>query len=165
MNNSIVVSNSTPIILLQKIGQLGLVQKLYSKIYIAKAVFQEVIIDGADKIEQNDFLAKYNWIEIVKIKNVEAKQMFTTSLHDGEVETMILAMEKSADLCILDDLLARKYAKRFNLNITGTLGLLIAAKKRGIVKEIKPLIEQLVDIGMFVGRDLYNSVISMAREE
>lgn len=159
-----VVSNSTPIILLQKIGYLDLLQKLYSKIYIAKAVYREIFIDGIEKTEKHDFLLKYNWIEIVEIKNIEAKKMFTTSLHDGEVETMILAMEKSADLCILDDLLARKYAKGFDLNVTGTLGLIVTAKKKGFIKEVKSLIDKLIDVGMFIGEDLYNIIISMANE-
>jgi len=58
MNDFVIVSNSTPIILLYKIGQLDLMQKLYSKIYIAQAVYQEIIINGADKIGQDDFLSK-----------------------------------------------------------------------------------------------------------
>ena len=164
MSNPVVISNSTPIILLQKIGQLDLLEKLYSKIYIPEAVYREVIIDGFEKINKNDFIAKYKWIEIEKIKNVEAKKMFTTSLHDGEVETMILAMEKTADLCILDDLLARKYARKFNLNITGTLGILIAAKNEQYIKEVKPLINKLIDVGMFIGDNLFNTIMSMAGE-
>ena len=164
MNNLVVVSNSTPIILLQKIGQLELFQKLYSKIYIAKAVYREVIIDGFEKVNQDDFISKYNWIKIVDIKNIEARKIFAASLHSGEVETMILAMEQFADLCILDDLLARKYAKRFDLNVTGTLGVLVAAKKKRLIKDVKSIINQLMDVGMFIGNDLYDIILSIADE-
>jgi len=164
MNKPVVVSNTTPLILLQKIGQLELIQKLYTKIYIAEAVYQETVIEGNETTSRDDFVSKRDWIEIVEISNKDAKKMFTTNLHEGEVETMILAIEKSADLCIIDDLIARKYAKKLNLNITGTLGVVIVGKKRGIIKEVKPMINQLIDVGMYIGTDLYSTIISIAGE-
>jgi predicted nucleic acid-binding protein len=109
MSKPIVVMNSTPIILLQKVGRLGLLNLLYSKVYIPEAVYKEVITDGKSK--NDDFISANSFIEIVKVQNVEAKKLFKSNLHEGEVETIMLAMEKGADLCVLDDLLARKYAK------------------------------------------------------
>ena len=163
MSNHIVIANSTPIILLQKIGQLELLNKLYSKIYIPEAVYKEVIIDGN---KGDDFISAASFIEVSKIQNIKAKKLFATSLHEGEVETIMLAMEMTADLCILDDLLARKYAKNAGLNITGTLGVLIAAKSKGYIKEVKPIMDRLIyDEGMFVDNDLYSSVLIIVKED
>ncbi|MDR2571476.1 MAG: DUF3368 domain-containing protein [Oscillospiraceae bacterium] len=164
MNNPIVVVNSTPVMLLQKIGKLDLLQKLYNKIYIAEAVHQELIIDRTDKTNNNDFILFNEWIEIVKIQNDEARKTFVTSLHIGEVETMILALERSADLCVLDDLLARKHAKRLNLNIIGTLGVLITAKKLILIDAVKPLVDKLISEGMYISDELYKSVLSLTDE-
>ncbi|MCL2512922.1 MAG: DUF3368 domain-containing protein [Oscillospiraceae bacterium] len=165
MDKPVVAVNSTPIILLQKIGRLNLLQKLYSEVYIPKAVYKEVIIDGIEKISgQEDFLMINNWINVVDIQNENAKKMFATNLHAGEVETIILAMERTVDLCILDDLLARKYAVKFNLNVTGTLGVLIAAKKQGYIKSVKPLLDMLVSVGIYVSEELYNNVALLAGE-
>lgn len=61
-----------------------------------------------------------------------AKVMFKSQLQDGEVEAMILAKEKDADIVIIDDQNAKKYAKYLGLPVTGTLGILIKAKKRDI---------------------------------
>ena len=163
MNESIIISNSTPIILLHKIGQLDLLQKLYGKIYIADAVYKEVIIDGANMAGQ-DFIKQNKWIEIINIEDINAKKMFITSLHDGEVETIILAMEMNADLCVLDDLLARKHAKNFGLQITGTLGILIEAKNKSYVKEVKPILEKLKEIGMYIDSELYSTILLNANE-
>ena len=159
-----VVANSTPIILLQKIGHLDLLQRLYGKVFIAQAVYQEIAIEESGKAGERDFLLIYNWIEVTKVQNVDAKKMFVTSLHAGEVETIILATEKSADLCIFDDLLARKYAKMFDLNVTGTLGVIIAAKKGNYVDSVKPLLDKLVFVGMYVSEELYNTALSLAGE-
>ena len=160
-----IVVNSTPLILLHKIGHLDLLQKLYGKVHIAEAVYQEVIIDGADKTGNSDLIPQDKWIEISKIHNDNARKAFVTSLHIGEVETMILAMEKSADLCVLDDLLARKYAKRLNLNVIGTLGVLVAAKRLKHIASVKPLLDQLKSVGMFISDGLYSSVLSLADEK
>jgi len=165
MDSPIVVVNSTPIILLQKIGQLDLLQKLYGRVYIAEAVYQEVIIDGAEKDGGNDFILQGNWIKVSKIHNDAARKAFVTSLHIGEVETMILAMEMSADLCVLDDLLARKHAKRLAINVIGTFGILIAAKKLKYIDSVKPLIDKLMSAGMFISDSLYESVLFLADEK
>jgi len=164
MNVPVVVANSTPVILLQKIGHLDLLQKLYSKIFIAQAVYEEIIIDESGNINERDFLLINKWIEVIKVQNIDAKKMFLTSLHAGEVETIILAMEKHADLCIFDDLLARKYAKKFDLNVTGTLGVLIAAKKKNYINSAEPLLDKLVSVGMYISGELYDTVLSLAGE-
>jgi len=78
------------------------------------------------------------------IKNVMARDVYKTQLHDGEVEVMILGKELDADLVIIDDKNAKKHAKFLGFNVTGTLGVLIAAKERGLVAEMKPLISELI---------------------
>lgn len=165
MSDYTVVVNATPVILLHGIDQLELLRLLYAKIYIPEAVYAEVITDCDEKINGHDFIKDNDWIEVVRIHNTGAKKLFTTSLHAGEVETMILAMQTTADLCILDDLLARKHAKYIGLSITGTLGVLVAAKNRGLIKEVKPLVDRLIEAGMFVDKDLYSSVLISAEEE
>ena len=164
MDSTIIVVNSTPIILLQKIGHLDLLQRLYGKVFMAQAVYNEIIIEENDNTNERNFLLINNWVEVVKVQNIDAKKMFATSLHAGEVETIILAMEKSADLCIFDDLLARKYAKMFDLNVTGTLGVLIAAKKGNYIDSAKLLLDKLISVGMYVSEELYSTVLSLAGE-
>ena len=163
MDSPVVVVNSTPVIFLHSICHLDLLQKLYRKVLIAEAVHQEVIENNTDN-NGNDFISQYNWIEVLKIKNESARKTFITSLHIGEVETMILAMETSADLCVLDDLLARKHAKRLNLNVIGTLGVLVAAKKLNHIDAVKPIIDQLISGGMYLSDNVYDSVLSLANE-
>lgn len=158
-----VVVNSTPLISLATIGRLDLLQILYGKVYIPHAVFEEVYTKGKSKAG-SDIIQHMDFIEIKNIINKEAKNYFRTALHDGEVEVMVLANELKADLCVIDDLMARKYAKYLGLNVTGTLGVLIRAKEDGIIKEVKPLIEGLLENGIYIDDNLFRRILEIARE-
>mgnify|MGYP000862518243 CR=1 FL=1 len=157
-----VIANSTPLIALNKIGKLDLLKEIYKEIIIPYAVYEEVILNSNKA--SNDFIKESNFFSIKRIKNEEARKLFVTSLHKGEVEVMILAKEIKADICIIDDLLARKYAKYYNLNITGTIGILLKAKELGLITRIKPIMDELKVSGIYIDTKLYNRVLEIARE-
>ncbi|BDU50054.1 DUF3368 domain-containing protein [Haliovirga abyssi] len=158
-----VIVNSTPIISLSLIDSLYILKELYGTVFIPKAVYDEVVIKGKSKIGSNNLL-ECEYIKILEIKNKEAEKLFKTNLHSGEVEVMILYDELNADLCILDDLLARKYAKYLNYNITGTIGVLLKAKEVGLVKNIKQLLFELIKNGIYIDRKLMKKVLELANE-
>ena len=93
-----VVSNTTPLIALADIGQLDLLYKLYDEIMIPEAVFDEVESEPARTIISNA-----EWIKKIKVHHPDRKNLFSSRLHAGEVEAIILAEEESADLLIMDD--------------------------------------------------------------
>ncbi len=152
-----VISNSTPIIALCAIDQLDILKKMYGEIIVPSAVRDEVN-SKENIIKDNSFF------KVIKIKNNEAKKLFKMSLHPGEVEVLILANEIKSDLCIIDDLLARKYANYLAIKITGTLGVLIKAKQNGIIEKIKPLLDELIKNGIFISKELYTVVLNCVNE-
>lgn len=158
-----IVVNSTPLIALNKIGKLYLLKSIYGEIIIPYAVYEEVIVESNSR-DTNDFIKESGFIKIMEIKNHEAKKLFVTSLHKGEVEVMILAKELDADLCIIDDLLARRYAKYYNLTITGTIGVILKAKELCIIGAVKPIINELIDSGIYIDTKLYNKVLEISGE-
>lgn len=119
-----VIVNSTPLIALCNIDKLEVIKMLYGEIIIPKAVYEEISAKP-DSICKKMVDESLEWIKIQNIQNEMAKLMFKSQLHDGEVEVMILAKEKEADLVIIDDGNARKYAKYLELTLTGTIGVLI----------------------------------------
>ena len=157
------VVNSTPIISLHSIDRLDLLKKMYDKIYIPYAVYEEVCLDGDTAIDEN-LLMSYSNFSIVRVSNVEAGRYLKTSLHKGEIETIILANELRIDLCIIDDQIARKHAKFLGLTVTGTLGLLIKGKERGLVERVVPLMDSLIKNGIYIGNKLYADVRRMVNE-
>lgn len=91
--------------------------------------------------------------------------MYQAKLHAGEVEVMILAQEKKADLVIIDDNTAKKTAKFLGLAVTGTLGVLLKAKNLKIVDFVKPIIDKIRENGFFVTDEIYNFVLEQAEEK
>lgn len=157
------VINSTPIISLHAINKLDILCDMYHKIYIPKAVFDEVCIDGNITICKEKLLL-LPCLSIEEIKNEVAKKYFKTSLHKGEVETMILADELKANLCILDDRVARNYAKALGLRVTGTLGILLKAKEKKLIDKVTPYMDMLISQEIYISTELYKSIQRLSGE-
>lgn len=150
MHNRIVIVNSTPIIALSSIHKLDLLRELYGEVIIPKAVHDEVMVRKDSETQVSLARAK-DWVLIKNISNSETKKFFKVQLHDGEVEVMLLGKELEADLLVIDDYIAREYAKYLEFKVTGTLGIILKAKENGILKEVKPLVFDLLDNGIYIG--------------
>ena len=156
-----VIVNSTPVIGLANIGKLDILRQMYGAITIPQAVFDEIKSPSV----QRQVNANRDWIRVEQINDTSQKQMYRAKLHAGEVEVMILAQEKKADLVILDDNAAKKTAKFLGLRVIGTLGILVLAKKRGYIKEVSPVLDALKRDGFFVSDDLCDLVLRQADEK
>ena len=93
-----------------------------------------------------------------------AYKAFTSVLHAGEVEVMILAGELQADLVILDDGLARRHAKYLNLNLTGTIGVLLKAKQENVIEQLRPVLGELLERGFYLSDQVCAEVLELAGE-
>ncbi len=141
-----VISNTTPLINLLKINRLDLLKSLYEKIFVPSFVYCEVE-EGKKKAYYAD-LRKYDWIEIIELKNEDALKLLT-DLDKGEAETIAIAQELDCDLVLMDEKLGRRYAKNFNLTITGTLGILIKAKQLGLITNLTETLTELKSKGTY----------------
>lgn len=156
-----VVSNTTPIIALLKIGKLELLKDLYQEIYIPQEVFNEIEA-GINKPYYLNLLA-FDWIKIVQIQDTKSIQYFL-DLDRGEAEAIILATEMDADLILLDEVLGRFHAKHAGLKVTGTIGVLVKAKNLGHIAAIKPLLFDLREKGVWLSQTLIESILQMTME-
>lgn len=138
-----VIVNSTPLIVLCGIGKLNILKEMYEEIIIPSV--------GA-------------WVHVEQIKDHGEKKMYKAKLHDGEVEVMILAQERNADLVILDDNVAKKTAKYLGLTVTGTLGVLVKAKRQGIIEEVRPLLSEMRQNSFYVSKTVESMVLEQAGE-
>ena len=157
-----IISNTTPILSLLKIDKLNLLKELYGIVIVPFAVYQE-IEEGKEKPYYQD-LTSLDWIEIRNIKNPNSRE-YLIDLDDGEAEVLVLAKEINADLVILDEIMGRRYAKRFEINLTGTIGILLKAKETGLITSIKNLMSELVEKGTWLNPKLISKAIKMANEE
>ena len=156
----LVVSNSSPIMNLAIIGQLHLIQELFGEIIIPKEVWAELIIEGKGKPGTNE-IEKAKWIKVVKVKNDSLVKTLTKDLDVGESAAIALAIERKANLLLLDETDARNLAEFYNLTKTGVLGILMRAKKRRLIKQIKPMLEKLrIQAHFWIKPDLYDAILS-----
>lgn len=157
-----VIVNSTPLIILCGIGRLDILRQMYQKIYIPSAVFQEVTVKNDSACMQ--IQSAREWICVEQIKDESEKKMYKAKLHAGEVEVMILAQEQEADLIILDDNAAKKTAKYLGFTVTGTLGVLLKAKRLGIIEEVRSLLLEMKQNGFYVSNTVEYMVLEKAGE-
>lgn len=98
------------------------------------------------------------------MKDKKQQRFIETLLDVGEASTIALASEKDNALLILDDLKARKLAKRLGLKFTGTLGILNKAKEQGVIVKIKPIIEKLKDAGFRISEAVIQDLLIRNKE-
>ncbi len=139
----IVISDSTILIGLVKIGKLDLLKEIFSKVYIPEEVFKEVVERGKGK-PGSKVIKEAAWIESKPVKDKIQVAFLLGSLEKGEAEVLVLARELEADLILLDEEKARKSAVIAGFEIMGLLGLFILAKNLGLIHEVRPLVDELM---------------------
>jgi len=155
-----VVANTTPLIALAGIGRLELLHLLYGEIYIPSAVLSEIESEPA-----KTQVTMADWIKVIEVHGVASRSLFSARLHIGEIEVILLAQEQMADLVLMDDNAAKKTAKFLGLSVAGTLGVLIRAKKEGLIREVKPIMEDLIADGLYVDNKIRKMVLKASSEE
>ncbi|MBC8876428.1 MAG: DUF3368 domain-containing protein [Planctomycetes bacterium] len=154
MNEDNVVSNSSPLIALDQIGRLAVLSQLFDEVTVPPAVVRET----------NPLLILPPWVIEQPLTQPIGAQVLAASLGAGEREAICLAIESSADWIILDDRPARRLAASLDLPMVGTLGILLAAKRRGLLAEIRPCLDELIRHDFFMTRNLYEQVLTQAGE-
>ena len=148
MSNRVsVVVNSTPLITLGNTGHIGLLREVFGEILIPEAVFREVT--SKDDSASRYLLGKPEWIHVKSAPAVDEFSLLPARLHAGEVEVILLARSLGESLVVLDDGAARRTARYLGLRMTGTLGVLVAAKQRGLIELLAPCIDELCDSAGF----------------
>lgn len=161
----IVISDTTPLISLIKIESLDILEKMYKEIIIPKAVYDELIIN-IDYQSEIDIIRKCTFLQIKIVEENLSVSLLQKQLKLdlGESEAIVLANNIDADLIIIDERKARRIAKDIGLNVTGTLGILVDAKQRGLVKELKPLLDKLIKNEIRISKILYQDILELANE-
>jgi predicted nucleic acid-binding protein len=159
-----IVSNASPLINLARIGKLDLLRGLYGKLLLPEAVWQEVVVDGAGQ-PGADEVKEAVWIERQTAKNKQLVQALLQELDAGEAEAIVLALEAGADWLLMDEHLGRETARHLKLRSIGLVGVLLAAKDKGLIPAIKPCLDALRDLAGFRIKDsLYTRILKDENE-
>jgi hypothetical protein len=158
-----IISNATPLIAFAKIGQLSLLQKIVNNLVIPEAVANEI---SAYPQGQPGFidLQQETWIGVQSITSEQQVSLLLPKLDRGEAEVIALALERQAQLVLIDELTARKVAESLNLNVSGSVGILIRAKQIGEIVVVKPLLNAMTQEGIYFSQKFIDAVLRQVGE-
>jgi predicted nucleic acid-binding protein len=144
----IVILDSSILIGLGGIGRLALLHDLFGEVIIPQAVASEVVDYGHDA-ETSRLVTEAPWIHPLDL---------------GEAEVIVLTQELNADLAGVDERLAREKLESLGVKVVGTLGILLRAKRVGLLDEIRPEIDKLRRTKFAMSQSLVETVLDMAGE-
>ncbi len=147
-----IISDTSCFIILTKIGELDLLQKVYGQLLTT----QEIATEYGEILPA--------WVEIRKVNDTHKQQLLELQLDKGESSAIALAMEISNCTVILDDFKARKIAHQLGINFTGTLGVIIKAKLMGIIPTIKPILIKIKKTNFRLTPDIELQSLREAKE-
>lgn len=145
------VTNSTCLIGLERIERLDILPQVFSSITTPTAVSTEVGFEA-------------DWLTVRPVQNLALVATLKTQVDEGEAEAIALAMELEDVFLILDDRKARQLALQLNLKVIGTVGMLLRAKRNGIIPEIKPLLTALNQANFRISEPLIQKALRITGE-
>ena len=160
----IVVSDTSPLTNLAAIGQFNLLQTLFGEIYITEGVVAELSAEGI-KWPGAVEVEIANWIHIIQVTNRSLVDALRLDLDFGEAETIAMAIQLQADLVLLDEQMGRRAAQYLGLQVMGIVGLLVQAKKLGLLDRVRPHLDNLrKQAGFYLSQPVYEHALQLAGE-
>ena len=148
----IILSDTSCLIILEKIGELELLH----------TVFGEIVITG--EVANEYGLPLPRWISVQNPRDKNYQQILEASVDKGEASAIALAVELENCLLIIDDLKGRNLAEQLGIKITGTFGLIIEAKLSGHIESVKPLLTKIKQTDFRLSKDIERKILLKANE-
>jgi len=147
-----IISDTSCLIILTNIGELELLRKTYGTIVTTT----EISMEFGEPLP--------NWIIIEEVSDKQKQQLLELQIDKGESSAIALALETPESTVILDDYKARKIAEQLGVNYTGTIGVVIRAKIKGVIPSIKPILAKIKETDFRLSSDLELQALSAAGE-
>lgn len=152
MPDRVVIADTSCLISLTRIDQLELLNALYKEVSITK----EIAVEFGVPLP--------HWVKVVGVKDAQYLKLLQNQLDLGEASALALALELEDVLLILDDLKGRKEAMRLGFDVTGTLGILLKAKQKGLLSSVRHQIEKLTSMGFRVSPQVQEQLLKLSEE-
>jgi predicted nucleic acid-binding protein len=155
------VINSSPLILLFETELEFILPKIFSEIIVSDSVWREVCECGEDDRASKD-LPNTHWIK--KVNVISDSDIISWDLGKGETAVLGFAIKNNDYIVVADDKMARKCAEIYNLKLIGTGGLIVVAKKRGLLKNVSDPIDKLKKSGFYLSDEVVSILLKQAGE-
>jgi predicted nucleic acid-binding protein len=140
-----VVADSSPLVILAKLGCFELLNRLFSRLYISTEVHHEVVFSGAGLPGASE-VSTAEWIEVKQLQNpavlLAAQEKYALGV--GDLSTILLGKEIQANALLLGDYNARKLARAEGFQVRGSVGLLESFYLGGHLTDLRAAFRQLL---------------------
>ncbi len=160
----IVLSDTSTISVLTRIGYLDLLEKLFQEVIIPQKVFDELMRLSKFGIDTS-IISKVNWLKVLTPQQTPLLSNLLIQLDEGEAHAIALAIEMKSDLLIIDEYEGRKIATQLKLQITGVGGILVRAKLRSFIPSVKTVLDSMRShANFYLSEKVYNEILRQANE-
>ena len=157
------VINTTPIIsLIAATGSLDMLPLLYSRVWVPFEVCREIQAGGMDGFASTEF-EQMAWLH-KQSQPVTIPLLLQNSLDTGEAAVIQLALQEGVALVAIDESVGRRFARLSGLSLTGSLGILLKAKKLGYPVLMKDAIQRMRQRGIWLGDKVVEFALREAGE-
>lgn len=161
--SGVVVTNTGPLIALATVRQLALLEQMYGSVLVPEAVFQEVTAQGQHRPGAVE-LASAPWV-IRSTLLMPPDPFLAGNLGKDEAETITLAVQRGARWVLMDDRRARRIAElAYRLQVKGVAGILVAAKRKGLIYNVSPLLAGMQAADYYVSQAVVERALQEAEE-
>lgn len=155
-----VIADTSALVALAACQQPHLLEELFDEVRVPPAVHRECTVPGKPEADALDKYLSGKAAEVALSEFVIA----VTGLGQGELEAMALYRKLSADELLLDDQRARKVARFNGMRVIGSVGVLLAARQRGHIQALRPLLETIRRSGIHISDALVAEALRLAGE-
>ncbi len=161
MDKSAVI-NASPLVFLTRGNHIELLKHFADRIYVPEPVAKEIRAKGSQDISSK-VLDKTSWLEVVP-SSVVPDIIGDWGLGPGESSVLAMAYDNPGFEAIIDDLSGRKCAAFLQIPLRGTLGIILTAKKRGLIPEARPVLEELIHCGLYLSKTIVDESLKRVGE-
>jgi predicted nucleic acid-binding protein len=154
-----VVVDAGPLIALSAVGHLELLHQVYGRVVVPQAVLAEIDVPGYDRTA----VLGADWLERVAL-TAAPPPWILSKLDAGETSVIMTALEQSIRLVLIDERKGRRVARAAGLQVAGTVGVLLRAKRLGHLAAVRPALQQLKSSGLWLSDELIERAATAAGE-
>ena len=156
------VMNASPLIFLAGAGLVELAKLAGTPVQIPRTVVKEIETFGPTD-PTAIAVSQLSWLVVVDSGPAPAI-VERWDLGSGETSVLTWASAHPGTTAVLDDLAARRCARSLGIPIRGTLGLILTAKRRRMITQARPVLEQLRAAGMYLSDSVMNRALKTVGE-
>lgn len=148
-----VIVDTSCLIALDRSGELNILNKVFGKITLTPEIRAEYGKDLPD------------WIGVISVDNVDYREFLEAILDKGEASAIALVQEVKNALLVIDEQKGRKVAERIGINFTGTLGVLVEAKRQGHIRSLKTVLTKLKLNDFRISEEIESEILQKVNEK